>query len=66
VFNSVNTADGLEKRACQTLLSLPLIKASLNAVQTSTIGHLFLIIIDIFLFLCLSDWPIWKYMAYIF
>jgi hypothetical protein len=30
------------------------------------IGHLFLIIIDIFLYLCLFGWSIWKYMAHIF
>jgi hypothetical protein len=28
-----------------------------------TIGHLFLIIIDVFLYLCLSGWSLWKYMV---
>jgi hypothetical protein len=29
-------------------------------------GHLFLIIIDIFLYLCLSGWFMWKHMVHIF
>jgi hypothetical protein len=39
---------------------------SFDSASLLFIGHLFLIIIDIFLYLCLFGWSIWNHMVQIF